>query len=127
MGELAPHRFLADFNISPVTVAILQKEGWDILRASAFVAATASDEELLVLARHERRVIVTQDLDFSALLALKGHSEPSLITLRLASGDPLDVARRLKAAALTLAEALQKPCAVTIEDLKIRVRELPIA
>jgi len=126
MVGLAPHRFLADFNISPVTVAILQQQGWEIVRASAFVPATASDEELLVLARYERRTIVTQDLDFSALLALKGLSQPSLITLRLASGDPVEVARRLNAAAVALAEVLHQPCAVTIEDLKIMVRELPI-
>lgn len=127
MGELAPHRFLADFNISPVTVAILQQEGWEIVRASAFLPATAPDEELLALAGHERRAIVTQDLDFSALLALKGLSQPSLITLRLASGDPVEVARRLIAVTFTLAEVLHQPCAVTIEDLRVRVRELPIA
>jgi predicted nuclease of predicted toxin-antitoxin system len=127
MGKLEPHRFLADFNISPVTVAILQQEGWEIVRASAFLPATASDEELLALAGHEGRTIVTQDLDFSALLALQGLSKPSLITLRLASGDPVDVARRLKAVTFTLAEALHEPCAVTIEDLRVRVRELPIA
>jgi predicted nuclease of predicted toxin-antitoxin system len=124
--KLAPHCFLADFNISPLTVAILQQQGWDIVRASEFLPATASDDELLVLARQERRAIITQDLDFSALLALQGLSQPSLITLRLASGDPVEVARRLIAVTILLGEALSQPCAVTIEDLKIRVRELPI-
>jgi len=127
MPTQAPPRLLADLNISPLTVALLRHEGWDIARTSEFLPATATDEELLVLARKDRRAIITHDLDFSALLALQGHSQPSLITLRLASGDPVDVARRLIAVTMVLAEALSQPCAVTIEDLKVRVRELPIA
>jgi len=126
MIKMKPHRFLADLNISPVTVALLQQEGWDIVRASELLPATASDGELLVIARQERRAIITHDLDFSALLALQGLSQPSLITLRLASGDPAAVARRLAAVTMFLADALSQPCAVTIEDLKVRVRELPI-
>jgi hypothetical protein len=35
------------------------------------------------------------DLDFSALLALGGYDQPSLITLRLAMSDPETVTRRL--------------------------------
>jgi predicted nuclease of predicted toxin-antitoxin system len=127
MRDVAPHRFLADLNISPATVADLQLEGWNIVRASELLPATASDEELLALARQEGRVIVTHDLDFSALLALSGLSQPSLITLRLASGDPIEVAGRLKAVRIMLDEVLRQPCAVTIEDRKVRVRELPIA
>lgn len=127
MPKPAPPRLLADLNISPLTVAILRHEGWDVVRASEFLPATAADEDLLVLARQERRAIITHDLDFSALLALQGHSQPSLITLRLASGDPVEVARRLIAVTIVLAEVLSQPCAVTIEDLKVRVRELPIS
>ncbi len=126
MPTPAPPRLLADLNISPLTVALLRHEGWAVVRASEFLPATATDEELLVLARQERRAILTHDIDFSALLALHGHSQPSLITLRLASGDPVDVARRLIAVTMVLVDVLSQPCAVTIEDLKVRVRELPI-
>jgi predicted nuclease of predicted toxin-antitoxin system len=124
--KIVPHRFLADLNISPLTVAILQRQGWDVVRASELLPATAADEEVLLVARQERRTIITHDLDFSALLALQGLSQPSLITLRLATNDPVEVARRLTTVALLLVEALNEPCAVTIEDLKVRVRELPI-
>jgi len=126
MIKMETHRFLADLNISPVTVAILQREGWDIVRASELLPATAPDVTLLAVALQERRAIITHDLDFSALLALRGLSQPSLITLRLTSGDPVTVARRLVAVTMFLADALSQPCAVTIEDLKVRVRELPI-
>lgn len=42
-------RFLADMNLSPMTVAALQQEGWDIVRVSALLPATASDAEILIL------------------------------------------------------------------------------
>ncbi len=79
---------LADMNLSPVTVNSLREEGWDILRVSSLLAANASDAEILELARRQDRVVVTQDLDFSALLALGGHARPSLVTLRLSNTDP---------------------------------------
>jgi predicted nuclease of predicted toxin-antitoxin system len=118
--------FLADLNVSPISVALLRQAGWDVVRSSERLPANASDEEILALARQEGRTIVTQDLDFSALLALRGLDQPSLITLRLASSDPHEVGRRLLAATTLLGEILSQPCAVTIEDRGVRVRRLPI-
>jgi predicted nuclease of predicted toxin-antitoxin system len=62
-------------NLSPITVDALQREGWDIVLVSTLLPATASDLEILNLARRDERVIITQDLDFSAFLALGGHGE----------------------------------------------------
>ncbi len=74
-------KFLADMNISPKTVEALQRRGWDVLRVSQRLSIHATDQEILELARREGRVLITQDLDFSALLALSGHHQPSLVTL----------------------------------------------
>jgi predicted nuclease of predicted toxin-antitoxin system len=71
-------------NISPKTVDALRKQGWEVIRVSEILPMNASDEEVLEFARREGRFIVTQNLDFSTLLALGGHNQPSLITLRLA-------------------------------------------
>jgi len=86
-------RFLANMNISPKTVAALQQYGWEIVRVSDILPVNATDEEILELARRQDRVMVTQDLDFSALLALGGYDRPSLITLRLSTFDPEMVTR----------------------------------
>jgi len=69
---LSSIRFLANMNISPKTVESLSKKGWDIIRVSNILPVNTSDQEILDLARQEGRVVVTQDLDFSALLALGG-------------------------------------------------------
>lgn len=119
-------RLLANMNISPKTVEVLRQQGWDIIRVSETLPMNASDQEILELARQEDRVVVTQDLDFSALLALGGYSRPSLITLRLLVSDPETVTRRLMETLPRIEKALQKGCAITIEDATVRVRTLPI-
>ena len=124
---MAPRlRFLADMNLSPITVDALQREGWDIVRVSTLLPANASDAEILVLARRQNRVVITQDLDFSALLALGGHAQPSLITLRLSNTDPSLVTERLRQIAPQSEQALEEGSAVTVDDSSLRIRRLPI-
>jgi len=113
-------------NISPKTVEALQHQGWDIVRVSQLLPVNAPDQEILELARREDRVVVTQDLDFSALLALGGYDRPSLITLRLSMSDPEIITRRLLSVLPRIKQALLEGCAVTIEDVAVRVRRLPI-
>lgn len=113
-------------NISPKSVDALRRQGWDIVRVSEFLPVDASDEEILNFARQEGRVVVTQDLDFSAVLALGGHDRPSLITLRLSLSDPDSVTQKLREVAPRVEESLQEGSVVTIEDDAVRVRKLPI-
>ncbi len=122
----APLRFLADMNISPLTVQAFAAEGVDIVRVSSVLPVNASDEKILGLARQQGRVVITQDMDFSALLALGGHDQPSLVTLRLLDTDPDVVTRRLRQVLPQIEAALRRGCAVTVEDHTVRVRQLPI-
>jgi predicted nuclease of predicted toxin-antitoxin system len=119
-------RFLADMNLSPLTVSALAADGIDIVRVSDLLPANASDQTILDLARREGRVVITQDLDFSALLALGGHDRPSLITLRLLDTDPIAVTQRLRQAIRQVEALLGQGCAVTVEDSAVRARRLPI-
>lgn len=119
-------RFLADMNLSPLTVATLAADGTDIIRVSDLLSAHTSDEKILDLARREGRVVITQDLDFSALLALGGHDRPSLVTLRLLDTDPDVVTQRLRQVLPQIEAVLSQECAVTVEDSTVRVRRLPI-
>lgn len=123
---MAALRLLADMNISPKTVAALQQRGWDIIRVSELLSVDATDAEILDFARHEEKVVVTQDLDFSALLALGGRDRPSLITLRLSVSDPEIVTQRLLEVLPRIEPVLQEGCAVTVEEVSVRVRKLPI-
>ena len=119
-------RLLADMNISPETVRELRRNGWDIIRVSDLLPQNASDEAILSLARREGRVVVTQDLDFSTLLALGGHARPSLITLRLVLSDPETITRRLLEILPRSEKQLQEGCALTVDETTLRIRKLPI-
>lgn len=124
--RIGPVRFLADMNLSPVTVAALAADGVDIARVSDLLPVNASDEKILDLARREGHVVITQDLDFSALLALGGYHQPSLVTLRLFNNDPDVVTQRLRQVLPQIEAVLSQGCAVTVEDSSVRVRRLPI-
>lgn len=113
-------------NLSPLTVEDLRREGWDIVRVSSVLPATSSDAEILALAREQDRVIITQDLDFSTLLALGGFTRPSVITLRLGNTDPAMVTARLRTVMAQIVQALDKGSAVTVDDTSVRIRLLPI-
>lgn len=117
---------MADMMISPTTVAALRRQGWDAVRVPDRLPVTASDQEILELARREARVVVTQDLDFSALLALGGHSRPSLITLRLSTSNPEVVTQSLLDVLARLEQDLLDGRAITVGDVSVRVRKLPI-
>jgi predicted nuclease of predicted toxin-antitoxin system len=119
-------RLLADLHISPSTVAYLRTLGHDVVRVDAILPNTAADEEIVAAARAADRSILTQDLDFSAIIALSGARSPSLVTLRLASSRVPYVNEVLARALPLIEEDLAQGCAVTVEDGAIRTRSLPI-
>lgn len=119
-------RFLVDMNLSSKTVNHLKQQGWDVLRVSQVLPMDAEDSEILEFARQHDRVIITQDLDFSALLALGGYEKPSLITFRLSVPDPETITRKLLDLLPYIEDRLVEGCAVTITDQRARVRRLPI-
>jgi len=119
-------RLLADVHISPLTVVALKSQGYDIVRITDLLPATAADVEILELARVEGKVVLTQDLDFSMLVALSNHGLPSLITLRLSSAKPDVVAQKLLDVLPAVETELTEGAAVTISDDSVRIRKLPI-
>jgi len=120
-------RFIADVHISPLTVAALRSNGYYILRTTELLPATAPDSNILEIARIEARIIITQDLDFSMLIALAKYNQPSLITLRLSSAKPDVVTQKLLIVLPNLQGELRSGSAITINDNSIRIRKLPIA
>ena len=113
-------------NVSPRTVGAFQKLGIDIIRVSSVLPDNAPDEAILDFARKTGRVLITQDLDFSTLLAIHGYDRPSLITLRLYHSDPHTVTDRLLEVIPQIQEALLSGCAVTVEERVVRIRPIPI-
>lgn len=72
-------KFIADVHISPLTVKELYEKGNNIIRVTDRLPATSSDNEIVQLAYQEGAVIITQDLDFSAIVAQSGLKGPSIV------------------------------------------------
>ncbi|SRR5260370_33280109 len=119
-------RLLADLHISPLTVVFLKSLGHDVVRVSEILPINASDEVIVQRARRDLRIILTQDLDFSRIIALSGEMSPSLISLRLESSRIEYVNAILSRVLPDLEVEGLDALIVTIEDTTIRRRSLPI-
>jgi predicted nuclease of predicted toxin-antitoxin system len=119
-------RYLADHHISPRTVAPLKARGFDIYRVSDVLPPDAEDLQVLELARAEGRAVITQDLDYSALLANTGYNQPSVVSLRLHDNRPERLASVLEKVLPAVEADLQAGAIVVVEETRIRVRRLPL-
>lgn len=120
-------RLLADLHISPRTVSFLRSLGHDVVRVNEILPTTATDQEIILKAIAESRIILTQDMDFSALIALRGSKVPSLVSLRLSSSRVEVVSSVLEKILPTIEKDLLDGAIVTVEDTRIRRRRLPVS
>ena len=123
MGKL---KFLADMNISPLTVKQLRQQGWDIHRVSELMADTTPDSEILEYARTRGQVIITQDLDFTSLLAIGGYAAPSVISLRIQTPRPEHITQRICDVIAVLSDELEQGIIVSVDEKTLRYRTLPM-
>lgn len=119
-------RLLADLHISPRTVQHLRQLGYDVVRVPELLPATSTDAAVVQCARREGRSILTQDLDYSALIALAGETQPSLISLRLRTSRIEHVNEVLEKLLPSLNADLQAGTIITVSEHRIRRRRLPL-
>jgi len=121
-----PLKLIADVHISPTTVSELQKSGYEIFRITDFIPADSSDLKIIELALEKNSSIVTQDLDFSALIAKSGMNKPSVVCLRVGNASPEQISMILKAVLPMIEAFLEDGAIVSVDDKEYRVRKLPI-
>ncbi|PIV66834.1 MAG: hypothetical protein COS10_04200 [Nitrospirae bacterium CG01_land_8_20_14_3_00_44_22] len=119
-------KFIADIHISPLTVNELKKNGYDIIRITDKLPATSSDAAIIQLAYREQAIIITQDLDFSALIAQSGLNWPSVISLRLDNAKPDKITWILNAVLPQIKTELTEGAIISIDEKEYRIRRLPI-
>lgn len=118
--------FLANMNISPITVEALRNHGWDIIRVSEVMDEKSKDIDVLVYAQKQNKVVITQDLDFSQILALRGYAKPSLINLRFENASPDFVTARIIDVVSSMEKELEEGVVVTVDETSARYKNLPI-
>ena len=119
-------KFLADMPISPRTAEFLRKRGYDIVHLRERGLQKATDEQVIELARNEKRIILTMDLDFPHLIALGRLSLPSIILFRIEDERPDNVNLLLEQNLISLQGALESGAIVVFEEKRIRIHSLPL-
>ena len=59
-------------HLSPRTARFLRTLGHDVMRVNEVMPATSTDEAIVLKALDDERVVLTQDLRFSAIMARGG-------------------------------------------------------
>jgi predicted nuclease of predicted toxin-antitoxin system len=119
-------KFLADMGISPRTVNELRQQGFDAVHLIEQGLERLADEDILVKARAEGRILLTVDLDFAQLSAMSGEPFPSVILFRLGNASREIIERRLTEVLSQSAQALETGAIISVSDQAFRIRSLPI-
>ena len=120
-------RFLIDNALSPILAEQLEEAGHEAAHVRDYDMQAASDEEILVRAQEEQRVVVSADTDFGTLLATRGDAEPSIILFRHGiERRPERQAEMLLGNLESIEADLAAGSVVVIEPFRIRVRSLPM-
>ena len=119
-------RILLDMNLTPAWCEVLATAGHEAEHWSHLGPPDATDEEILDFARRGGWVVVTQDLDFGSLLALRGHDLPSVIQVRAHATLPSDIGKQLLDTISAASSHLQAGALVTLMPSDFRVSVLPI-
>ena len=119
-------KLLVDMNLSP---------RWATDFASAITAVhwstvgagDASDTEVMAYAKEHGFVVLTNDLDYPAILAASGADGPSVVLIRSGNLDPSVIGRDVLGALIETMDALQQGAVVTIAlGYPTRVHTLPL-
>jgi predicted nuclease of predicted toxin-antitoxin system len=119
-------KLLVDMNLSPSWVDQLRRDGFEAVHWSTVGAPTAPDDEILTWARGRQFVLITNDLDFSAILAATFGQTPSVVQVRtqdlLSEAAVSIVVRALEA----YRDAIAGGALLSIDEAGTRVRMLPL-
>ena len=116
-------RFLADECLDGRLLARLQAEGLDVASVRDLCRG-ASDREVLALARHERRVLLTEDKDFGEL-ALRAEADATGVVLFRDLGASIDESWTALQSLLTRHPDGLDRSFVVIRGRRIRIRRPP--
>jgi len=119
-------RFLLDMGISVDVTSVLADLGHDAVHIHARGLGTLSDTEIMQLAISEGRTVIAHDLDFANLLAASAALLPSVVIFRLRDMRPERVTARLLAVITAHATDLEAGAVISVSELQIRLRHLPL-
>jgi predicted nuclease of predicted toxin-antitoxin system len=119
-------KLLVDMNLSPRWVKTLTEAGIEAAHWSDVGRASAPDSEIMAFARANGYVVLTHDLDFSAILAATQGAKPSVVQIRAEDVRPETLAPTLIEALRQMAGQLDEGALLTVDPARARLRVLPL-
>ncbi len=119
-------KFLVDMNLSPEWVGFLIKSGQNAIHWSDVGSGDASDVEVMRWAADHDCVVLTNDLDFGAILAATHRQKPSVIQVRSGVLTPHIIGPAVLAAIQQSAEELEAGALISVDVGRSRLRVLPL-
>jgi predicted nuclease of predicted toxin-antitoxin system len=118
-------KLLLDMNLSPRLISSLSEAGLESLHWSSVGPPDATDAAIMAFARDNDYVVLTYDLDFSAILAVNQGHKPSIVQIRSVNLSPEYLGPALIALLRQMTTELEKGAVMTIDLPKARLRLLP--
>jgi predicted nuclease of predicted toxin-antitoxin system len=118
-------KLLIDMNLSPRWVDRLKQAGFEAVHWSTLGPGNAPDTEIMAYARMHGYVVLTHDLDFSAILAATHGGKPSVVQLRADDVRPETIGRQVILALQQVSAELTEGALLTIDPQRTRLRILP--
>ena len=118
-------KFLIDMNLSPSWVEYLGEAGHDAIHWSTVGRCDADDSEIMAWALDREHVVLTADLDLSAILVLSGSSKPSVVQLRSEATLPDRIGQIVLDAVGQAEQELLAGAILTVDVGRARLRVLP--
>jgi len=119
-------KLLVDMNLSPRWIDWFAGVGIDAVHWSMVGAKNAPDAEIMAYASVNGYVVLTHDLDFSAILAATHGEKPSVVQIRAEDIRPNAIGRQVIVALRQMAAELDAGALLTIDPIRTRLRVLPL-
>ncbi|MGD9584259.1 MAG: DUF5615 family PIN-like protein [Lysobacterales bacterium] len=119
-------KLVVDMNLSPRWVTVLAEAGIAATHWSTVGAIDAPDSVIMAFAKAHKHVVLTHDLDFSAMLAATRGDKPSVVQIRSEDVDPDVVGRAVIDALRQMRTELDAGALLTIDPNRTRLRLLPL-
>jgi predicted nuclease of predicted toxin-antitoxin system len=119
-------KLLVDMKLSPTWCEVLRREGWEAAHWSDVGDPRASDSAIMAYARERGYIILTHDLDFSAMLAATQTHAPSVIQVRARDVMSAEFQKLAIEALRQLQPQLEAGALVVIDEYRSRARVLPL-
>ncbi len=119
-------KLLVDMKLSPRWVSALANAGIEAAHSAVLAPNNPPASEIMAYASTNDYVVLTHDLDFSAILAATHGEKPSVVQIRAEDVSPDVIGKQIIVALRQMASELEEGALLTVDPNRTRLRVLPL-